>query len=97
MGCEAAHQAVAGDHAQDDEEDELERLQDEVEDDAVLQAHLRGPLAVDARQLLIGLNAVIVDRENLAFDTAILNFFEGRWAGAGGGAGFDFGFKAVVL
>ena len=43
-----------------------------MQDDAVLQKHLGGPLAVDGCELLLGLNAVVVDAENLAFRASSL-------------------------
>ncbi len=48
------------------EDDGGERLQDEMQYDAVLQENLRGPAGVDGSELLLGLDAVVVDAEELA-------------------------------
>ena len=59
-GChQSAHQRIAQHHADADECNEGERLQNQMKHDAVLQQHLGSPLAVDRGQLLLGLDAVV--------------------------------------
>jgi hypothetical protein len=41
-------------------------LQQQVKNDAMLQNHLSGPFAINGGELLLGLDAVIVDAEKLA-------------------------------
>ena len=60
------HEGVEEDRAHQNEGDPRERLHHQVEHDAMLQQDLRGPLLVRRRELLLRLDAVVVDAENLA-------------------------------
>ncbi len=71
MGHQLPHQRVAEHHADQDEEDQREGAKNQMQHDAVLQEHLRGPFAVDRRELLLGLNAIVVDAEDLALGASI--------------------------
>src|SRR5271165_3373141 len=69
----------------------------------MLQHHLIGPLAVDPCELLLGLNAVIVDGEKLALFPSLLQADElgGIWLRCACRrsvrAGIGLGFEGVVL
>ena len=67
IGHQTPHQRIAEHHADEDESDQRQRLQNQMQHDAVLQEHLSGPLAVNCGKLLLGLNAVVIDAEELAF------------------------------
>ena len=57
---------IPQDDANQNERNRRQRPQTHVGHDAMLQHHLVCPLAVDACELLLGLDAVIVDAEELA-------------------------------
>ena len=63
---EMAGECVEEDHADQNEGDQCERLQQQMQYDSMLQKDLRGPLAVNARELLLTLDAIVADAENLA-------------------------------
>ena len=58
--------SVEEDHADQNEKDERERLQQQMRCDSLLQQDLRGPLAVNTRELLLALGAIVTDAEHLA-------------------------------
>ena len=55
MGHDAAHERIGEQHGDGDEGDDEEGLQDEMEENAMLQEHLRRPTGVDGGELLFGL------------------------------------------
>ena len=63
MGHQAPYEGVAQNHADENENDECGRLKNEVQKDAMLAEQLRRPLGVNGGELLLGLNAVVVDTE----------------------------------
>ena len=56
--------------------DQRERLKNQMQHDAVLQQHLGRPFAVDRGELLLGLDAVVIDAENLAFRASVFDVGE---------------------
>src|ERR1035437_8530185 len=63
---EMAGERVEQDHADQNAGDPCGRLQQQMQHDSMLQKYLRGPLAVNARELLLTLGAVVADAEKLA-------------------------------
>src|ERR1035438_1530613 len=57
---------VEQDHADQNEGYPCGRLQQQMQDDSMLQEYVRGPLAVNAGELLLTLDAIVADAENLA-------------------------------
>src|ERR1035437_9401217 len=66
MVDEMADERVEEDHADQNEGNQCERPQQQMQYDSLLQKYLRGPFAVNSRELLLTLGAVVADAENLA-------------------------------
>ena len=65
-------ESVQQQNADEDEGNQSEGLQDEMKHDAMLQRQLRGPLLINAGELLVGFDAVVVDGQKLAPRAAVL-------------------------
>jgi hypothetical protein len=76
-------EGVEQDDANEDEGNQGERLQDEMQNDAMLQQQLSVPLPVDGAELLVALDAVVVDGQKLASRATVLEV--GKDGGSIGG------------
>src|ERR1700685_2055849 len=91
------------DDANQDKRYRRQGAQTQVGHDAMLQLHLVSPLAVDSRQLLLGLDAVVVEAEELALFPSKLQTGKLCRVGPGGigsssiRAGIGLRFESVVL
>jgi len=97
---EMAGECIQEDHADQNEGNQRERLQYHMQHNPMLQQYLRGPLAVNAHELLLALQAVATDAENLAQRRPALQAAEPLRpveAGSGRGGGFDPVGKVGVL
>src|ERR1035438_10548021 len=70
--------------------------------DGVLYEYLVCPLAVNGGELLIGLNAIVVDTQNLAFGASVLKAGElrcvvARAVGRGSSSGIGLALQSIVL
>src|ERR1035438_5979444 len=97
---ETAGERVEEDHADQNAGDQCGRLQQQMQYDSMLQKYLRGPLAVNARELLLTLGAVVADAEKLAERAPPFQAGEPSGlvqAGSGRGGGFDLVCEVRVL
>ena len=86
---EMAGQRVEENHADQNEGDQCERPQQQMLYDSMLQKYLRRPLAVNARELLLALDAIVADAENLAERAPPFQAGELVQAGSGRRGGLD--------